>query len=96
MVLKVVNAKRWFNLLPRLSSNSWWKLSVSVGVGGEGGGYNPPSTGSAPYTPTARPDSRNGTGQFGGYEHPQYSYPMGHTYYTQGQTGTDSSFRKIL
>ena len=71
-------------------------VSVSVGAGGEGAGYNPPSPGSAPYTPTARPDSRNGTGEFGGYEHPQYSYPMGHTYYSPGQTGTDSSFGPLI
>jgi len=71
-------------------------VSVSVGAGGEGAGYNPPSPGSAPYTPTARPDSRNGTGEFGGYEHPQYSYPMGHTYYSPGQTGTDTSFGPLI
>ena len=48
---------------------------------GEGGGYLPPTPGSKPYTPTARPDPSVGTGEFGGYEHPQYNYPMTHTYY---------------
>ena len=71
-------------------------IPVSVGAGGEGAGYNPPSPGSAPYTPTARPDGRNGTGEFGGYEHPQYTYPMAHTYYSPGQTGTDSSFGPLI
>ena len=40
-------------------------VAVTVGAGGEGAGYNPPSPGSAPYTPTARPDGRVGTGEFG-------------------------------
>ena len=71
-------------------------VAVTVGAGGEGAGYNPPSPGSAPYTPTARPDGRVGTGEFGGYEHPQYSYPMGHTYYSPGQTGSDSSFGPLI
>ena len=71
-------------------------VSVSVGAGGEGSGYNPPAPGSAPYTPTSRPDSRVGTGEFGGYEHPQYSYPMAHTYYSPGQTGTDSAFGPLI
>ena len=71
-------------------------IPVSVGVGGEGGGFLPPAPGSTPYTPTARPDSRNGTGQFGGYEHPQYTYPMTHTYYSPGQTGTDSNFGPLI
>ena len=71
-------------------------VAVTVGAGGEGAGYNPPSPGSAPYTPTARPDGRVGTGEFGGYEHPQYSYPMGHTYYSPGQTGNDSSFGPLI
>ena len=71
-------------------------VAVVVGAGGEGAGYNPPSPGSAPYTPTARPDGRVGTGEFGGYEHPQYSYPMGHTYYSPGQTGSDSSFGPLV
>ena len=70
-------------------------IAVVVGAGGEGGGYLPPAPGSTPYTPTARPDSRAGTGEFGGYEHPQYTYP-GHTYYTPGQTGTDSSFGPLI
>jgi hypothetical protein len=71
-------------------------IPVSVGAGGEGAGYNPPSPGSAPYTPTARPDSRNGTGEFGGFEHPQYSYPGSNTYYSPGQTGTDSAFGPLI
>ena len=71
-------------------------VAVTVGAGGEGAGYNPPSPGSAPYTPTARPDGRVGTGEFGGYEHPQYSYPMAHTYYSPGQTGSDSSFGPLI
>tara|TARA_Y200000002_G_scaffold323834_1_gene285188 strand:+ start:1634 stop:3433 length:1800 start_codon:yes stop_codon:yes gene_type:complete len=71
-------------------------VAVVVGVGGEGGGYTPPGPVSYPYTPTARPDGRNGTGEVGGYEHPQYSYPMGHTYYSPGQTGTDSSFGPLI
>ena len=71
-------------------------VAVTVGAGGEGAGYNPPSPGSAPYTPTARPDGRVGTGEFGGYEHPQYSYPMAHTYYSPGQTGNDSSFGPLI
>jgi hypothetical protein len=70
-------------------------VAVTVGAGGEGAGYNPPSPGSAPYTPTARPDGRVGTGEFGGYEHPQYNYP-GHTYYSPGQTGNDSSFGPLI
>ena len=71
-------------------------VAVVVGAGGEGAGYNPPSPGSAPYTPTARPDGRVGTGEFGGYEHPQYTYPMAHTYYSPGQTGNDSSFGPLI
>ena len=71
-------------------------VAVTVGAGGEGAGYNPPSPGSAPYTPTARPDGRVGTGEFGGYEHPQYTYPMAHTYYSPGQTGSDSSFGPLI
>ena len=71
-------------------------ISVSVGAGGEGAAFNPPSPGSTPYTPTARPDGRVGTGEFGGYEHPQYTYPMAHTYYSPGQTGTDSSFGPLI
>ena len=71
-------------------------VAVTVGAGGEGAGYNPPSPGSTPYTPTARPDGRVGTGEFGGYEHPQYSYPMAHTYYSPGQTGNDSSFGPLI
>ena len=71
-------------------------VAVTVGAGGEGAGYTPPSPGSAPYTPTARPDGRVGTGEFGGYEHPQYSYPMAHTYYSPGQTGSDSSFGPLI
>ena len=71
-------------------------VAVTVGAGGEGAGYNPPSPGSAPYTPTARPDGRVGTGEFGGYEHPQYTYPMAHTYYSPGQTGNDSSFGPLI
>lgn len=70
-------------------------VAISVGAGGEGSGYYPASPGSTPYTPTARPDSRVGTGEYGGYEHPQYSYP-GHTYYSPGQTGTDSSFGPLI
>ena len=70
-------------------------IAVVVGAGGEGAGYLPPAPGSTPYTPTARPDSRAGTGEFGGYEHPQYTYP-GHTYYSPGQTGTDSSFGPLI
>ena len=71
-------------------------VAVTVGAGGEGAGYNPPSPGSTPYTPTARPDGRVGTGEFGGYEHPQYTYPMAHTYYSPGQTGNDSSFGPLI
>jgi hypothetical protein len=71
-------------------------VAVVVGAGGEGAAYNPPSSDSTPYTPTARPDGRVGTGEFGGYEHPQYSYPMAHTYYSPGQTGTDSSFGPLI
>jgi len=70
-------------------------VAVTVGAGGEGGGYYP-SPGSTPYTPTARPDGRVGTGEFGGYEHPQYTYPPNRTYYTPGQTGTDSSFGPLI
>ena len=71
-------------------------VAVTVGAGGEGSGYNPPAPGSQPYTPTARPDGRVGTGEYGGYEHPQYTYPMGHTYYSPGQTGSDSSFGPLI
>ena len=71
-------------------------VAVVVGAGGEGGGYLPPAPGSTPYTPTARPDPSVGTGEFGGYEHPQYNYPMTHTYYGPGQTGTDSSFGPLI
>ena len=71
-------------------------VAVVVGAGGEGAGYNPPAPGSTPYTPTARPDGRVGTGEFGGYEHPQYSYPMAHTYYSPGETGSDSSFGPLI
>ena len=71
-------------------------VAVTVGAGGEGAGYNPPAPGSTPYTPTARPDGRVGTGEFGGYEHPQYTYPMAHTYYSPGQTGNDSSFGPLI
>ena len=71
-------------------------VAVTVGAGGEGAAYNPPSPGSTPYTPTARPDGRVGTGEFGGYEHPQYTYPMAHTYYSPGQTGNDSSFGPLI
>ena len=71
-------------------------IAVVVGAGGEGSGYLPPAPGSTPYSPTARPDSRAGTGEFGGYEHPQYTYPGGHTYYSPGQTGTDSSFGPLI
>ena len=71
-------------------------VAVVVGVGGEGGGYLPPAPGSNPYTPTARPDPSVGTGEYGGYEHPQYNYPMTHTYYGPGQTGTDSSFGPLI
>ena len=71
-------------------------VAVTVGAGGEGGGYNPPSPGSAPYTPTARPDGRVGTGEFGGYEHPQFTYPGGHTYYSPGEPGNDSSFGPLI
>ena len=71
-------------------------VAVVVGAGGEGGGFLPPAPGSTPYTPTARPDPSVGTGEFGGYEHPQYNYPMTHTYYGPGQTGTDSSFGPLI
>jgi len=72
-------------------------IAVSVGTGGEGGGYSPPGgPHSYPYTPLARPDGRNGTPTYGGYEHPQYNYPMVHTYYSPGQTGTDSSFGPLI
>ena len=71
-------------------------VAVVVGAGGEGGGFLPPAPGSTPYTPTARPDPSVGTGEFGGYEHPQYNYPMAHTYYGPGQTGTDSSFGPLI
>ena len=72
-------------------------VSVSVGAGGEGAGYYPPSSpASTPYTPTARPDSRNGTGEFGGYEHPQYTYSGNDGLYSPGQTGTDSSFGPLI
>ena len=71
-------------------------VAVVVGAGGEGGGFLPPAPGSNPYTPTARPDPSVGTGEYGGYEHPQYNYPMTHTYYGPGQTGTDSSFGPLI
>ena len=71
-------------------------VAVTVGAGGEGAGYNPPSPGSAPYTPTARPDGRVGTGEFGGYEHPQFTYPGANTFYSPGQTGSDSSFGPLI
>ena len=71
-------------------------VAVTVGAGGEGAGYMAPPNSSVPYTPTARPDSRNGTGEYGGYEHPQYTYPMAHTYYSPGQTGTDTSFGPLI
>ena len=71
-------------------------VAVVVGAGGEGGGYLPPAPGSTPYTPTARPDPSVGTGEYGGYEHPQYNYPMTHTYYGPGQTGNDSSFGPLI
>ena len=71
-------------------------VAVTVGAGGEGAGYNPPSPGSAPYTPTARPDGRVGNGEFGGYEHPQFSYPMGNTFYSPGEPGNDSSFGPLI
>ena len=71
-------------------------VAVVVGAGGEGAGYLPPAPGSTPYTPTARPDPSVGTGEYGGYESPLYNYPMTHTYYGPGQTGTDSSFGPLI
>ena len=71
-------------------------IAVTVGAGGEGAGYYPPSPGSTPYTPTARPDGRVGTGEYGGYEHPQYTYSGNDGYYSPGQTGTDSSFGPLI
>ena len=72
-------------------------VAVTAGAGGEGAGFHPTSSpGSTPYTPTARPDGRVGTGEFGGYEHPQYSYPSYPGYYSPGQTGTDSSFGPLI
>ena len=71
-------------------------VAVVVGAGGEGGGYLPPAPGSTPYTPTARPDPSVGTGEYGGYESPLYNYPMTHTYYGPGQTGSDSSFGPLV
>ena len=71
-------------------------VAVVVGAGGEGGGFLPPAPGSTPYTPTARPDPSVGTGEYGGYESPLYNYPMTHTYYSPGQTGSDSSFGPLV
>ena len=71
-------------------------VAVVVGAGGEGAGYLPPAPGSTPYTPTARPDPSVGTGEYGGYESPLYNYPMTHTYYSPGQTGSDSSFGPLV
>ena len=72
-------------------------VAVTVGAGGEGAGFHPTSSAaSTPYTPTARPDGRVGTGEFGGYEHPQYTYPSYPGYYSPGQTGTDSSFGPLI
>jgi hypothetical protein len=71
-------------------------VAVVVGAGGEGGGFLPPAPGSTPYTPTARPDPSVGTGEYGGYESPLYNYPMTHTYYGPGQTGSDSSFGPLV
>ena len=71
-------------------------VAVVVGAGGEGGGFLPPAPGSTPYTPTARPDPSVGTGEYGGYESPLYNYPMVHTYYGPGQTGSDSSFGPLV
>ena len=72
-------------------------IAVVVGAGGEGSGYYPPgSAASIPYTPTARPDSRVGTGEFGGYLHPQMAWPQDEQFYSPGQTGTDSSFGPLI
>ena len=72
-------------------------VAVTVGAGGEGAGFHPTSSpGSTPYTPTARPDGRVGTGEYGGYEHPQFTYPSYPGYYSPGQTGTDSSFGPLI
>ena len=72
-------------------------VAVTVGAGGEGAGFHPTSSAaSTPYTPTARPDGRVGTGEFGGYEHPQYTYPGYPGYYSPGQTGNDSSFGPLI
>ena len=73
-------------------------IAVTVGAGGDGGGYNPPvgSPASYPYTPTARPDGRVGTGEYGGYEHPQLNWPANGQLYSPGQTGSDSSFGPLI
>ena len=73
-------------------------VAVTVGAGGEGGGYYPPvgSPVSYPYTPTARPDGRVGTGEYGGYQHPQLNWPANGQLYSPGQTGSDSSFGPLI
>ena len=73
-------------------------IAVTVGEGGDGAGYNPPvsSPVSYPYTPTARPDSRVGTGEYGGYQHPQLNWPSDGQLYSPGQTGSDSSFGPLI
>ena len=73
-------------------------IAVTVGEGGDGAGYNPPvsSPASYPYTPTARPDSRVGTGEYGGYVHPQLNWPSDGQLYSPGQTGSDSSFGPLI
>ena len=73
-------------------------IAVTVGAGGDGAGYNPPvgSPVSYPYTPTARPDGRVGTGEYGGYQHPQLNWPADGQLYSPGQTGSDSSFGPLI
>ena len=73
-------------------------VAVTVGAGGDGAGYNPPvgSPVSYPYTPTARPDGRVGTGEYGGYQHPQLNWPADGQLYSPGQTGSDSSFGPLI
>ena len=72
------------------------EVAVTVGTGGGGGGFLPPSPGATPYSPTSRPAGGVGMPSYGGYENPAYNYPMTHTYYGPGQTGTDSNFGPLI
>jgi len=72
------------------------EVAVTVGSGGGGGGFLPPSPGATPYSPTSRPAGGVGMPSYGGYENPAYNYPMTHTYYGPGQTGTDSNFGPLI